>query len=63
MKSQTELPKLETAQDLQDAYVRLFKTSTHSEQDEFSLAQPYPFRYVPSLTTDNSNPKQGLSRD
>lgn len=47
------------ARQLQDAYLRLFRTTARPEDDAGSLAQPYALRYVPSITTDNSNPSEG----
>ncbi len=47
--------EIETAESLQAAYTRLFSPVTEAnEPDSQSLAQPYPLRYVRSITTDST---------
>jgi hypothetical protein len=46
----------ETAESLQRAYSRLFQPAGNTtEMDTQSLAQPYPLRYVESVTTDRTD--------
>ena len=46
----------DTSEALQAAYDRLFAPLTGAEEaDAYSLAQPYPFRYAPSVTTDSTD--------
>jgi hypothetical protein len=48
--------EIETAESLQTAYARLFSPFSKAiDDDSQSLAQPYPMRYVRSVTTDSTD--------
>jgi hypothetical protein len=50
--------RLNTAESLQAEYERLFPTgSKATEEDSYSLAQPYMWRSVPSFASDNTESK------
>ena len=47
----------ETAESLQAAYNRLFTPGTKlPEDDSYSLAQPYAWRFVPTFASDSTEP-------
>ena len=56
MKDAKQHENSSTAMSLMEAYRLLISVPSGKEQDSYTLAQPSPMRYVPSITTDHTLP-------
>lgn len=57
---QTPEPEVETSESLMELHRKLVLSSA-GEQDSYSLAQPSPLRYMPSLAADRTDMPPGNS--